>query len=49
MLKDNFVDIYRVREDLSVKEVIEKYQNNQLEQIVTPTHPVEQSATGRAQ
>jgi len=48
MLKDNFVDIYRTQEGFSVKEVIERYQNNQLEQIVTPTHPVEQSKTGRA-
>ena len=46
MLKDNFVDIYRVEGDLSVREVIEKYHNKQLEPLVTSTHPVEESKTG---
>ena len=43
MLKDNFVDIYKIEEGLSVKEVIEKYQKNQLTLIAAPTHPVEKS------
>jgi cation diffusion facilitator family transporter len=43
MLKDNFVDIYKINEDLTVKEVIEKYHGNQLEQIVTPTHSLDES------
>jgi len=46
MLKDNFVDIYRVKEGLSVKEVIEKYHGGQLKQITAPTHPVEESQSG---
>lgn len=43
MLKDNFVDIYRIKEDFSAREAIEKYQNGQLEQIIVPTHPIEES------
>lgn len=43
MLKDNFVDIYKVEEGLSVKEIIEKYRSNQVEQIAMPTHSVEES------
>ena len=43
MLKDNFVDIYKIKEDFSVKEAIEKYRNKQLEQITAPTHPLEES------
>ncbi|MDP8213104.1 MAG: cation diffusion facilitator family transporter [Candidatus Zapsychrus exili] len=46
MLKDNFVDIYRVEESLSVREIIEKYRTGQLESITKPTHPVEESKTG---
>ena len=42
-LKDNFVDIYRIEEGLSVKEVIESYRQNKLQQIVRPTHPFEES------
>ena len=47
MLKDNFVDIYKIEEELSVKEAIERYRNNQLEQITTPTHSVEESQVGK--
>lgn len=47
MLKDNFVDIYKIEEGLSVKEAIERYRNNQLEQIRTPTHSVEESQVGK--
>ena len=43
MLKNNFVDIYKVEEGYSVKEVIEKYYNKQLKQIVAPTHQIEES------
>jgi cation diffusion facilitator family transporter len=42
-LKNNFVDIYRIEEDLTVKEVIERYHSRQLEEITAPTHPVEES------
>lgn len=45
MLKDNFVDIYKVDENTVVKDIIEKYHNNQLVPLVTPTHPVEESKT----
>jgi cation diffusion facilitator family transporter len=43
MLKDNFVDIYKVEEDSSMRDIVEKYQNNQLEQITSPTHSVEET------
>jgi cation diffusion facilitator family transporter len=43
MLKDNFVDIYKVEEDSSMRDVIEKYHNNKLEQITSPTHSVEET------
>jgi len=43
MLKDNLVDLYRVEVGLSVKEVMQRYRLNQLEQITGPTHPVEES------
>jgi len=43
MLKDNFVDIYKVEEGALVRDVIKKYQNAELEQILAPTHPLEES------
>ncbi len=43
MLKDNFVDIYKAEEGLSIREVVENYRNNQLEQITSPTHSVEET------
>ncbi|MDY6967667.1 MAG: cation diffusion facilitator family transporter [Spirochaetota bacterium] len=43
MLKDNFVDIYRISKDLTVKEVIDKYLKNEFKQIYEPTHTVEES------
>lgn len=43
MLKNNFVDIYRVEDNLSVQEVLEKYQARQLEVLIAPTHAVEES------
>ena len=41
MLKDNFVDIYKIEEGVSLREVIKNYRNDQLEKIITPTHPAE--------
>jgi predicted Fe-Mo cluster-binding NifX family protein len=43
MLKDNFVDIYKINEDSTVKEVVEKYRSNQLEKIIAPTHSLDES------
>lgn len=43
MLKDNFVDIYKIEEGLTVKEVMERYRSNQAEQITKPTHSAEES------
>jgi len=43
MLKDNFVDIYRAEEGLSVREIIEKYRNNQIERIASATHSAEEA------
>jgi cation diffusion facilitator family transporter len=43
MLKDSFVDIYKVEEDSSMRDIIEKYHNNKLEQITSPTHSVEET------
>ncbi|MDY6862900.1 MAG: cation diffusion facilitator family transporter [Thermodesulfobacteriota bacterium] len=43
MLKDNFVEIYKTEEGVSVKEIIEKYRNKKIESITMPTHPVEES------
>ena len=48
MLKDNFVDIYKVEEGFSVSDVIEKYRNKQLEPIIAPTHPLEESESTRS-
>ena len=47
MLKDNFVDIYRVQEDHTARESLERYHKGELEEIRTPTHPVEESQAGR--
>jgi predicted Fe-Mo cluster-binding NifX family protein len=43
MLKDNFVDIYKVEEGSSIREIVENYRNNKLEQITLPTHSVEET------
>ncbi len=43
MLKDSFVDIYKAEEDSSMRDIIEKYHNNKLEQITSPTHSVEET------
>lgn len=49
MLKDNFVDIYRVEEGLLVQDIIERYRNGQIKPLTTPTHPVEESQAGSKQ
>jgi len=43
MLKDNFVDIYKVEEGMVVKDVISEYRKGRIEKITEPTHPVEKS------
>ncbi|MDP8261745.1 MAG: cation diffusion facilitator family transporter [Candidatus Ancaeobacter aquaticus] len=43
MLKENYVDIYKVEEGLTVAEIIEKYHKKQVEALSMPTHPVEES------
>lgn len=43
MLKNNFVDIYRVDKDATVSEIIELYRLNQLVSISEPTHSIEKS------
>lgn len=46
MLKDNFVDIYRAEENTTVKDVMEKYRDNKLELVTSPTHLLEESQVG---
>jgi cation diffusion facilitator family transporter len=46
MLKDYFVDIYRAEEGATVREVIDKFKNNQSEPLTAP-HPAEESEIGR--
>jgi len=43
MLKNNFVDIYKVDDNSSVKGVLEKYHARQLDLLTAPTHAVEES------
>jgi len=43
MLRDNFVDIYKTDEGLSVEDIIKKYRNQEIEQITEPTHCIEES------
>jgi predicted Fe-Mo cluster-binding NifX family protein len=43
MLRDNFVGIYKTNEGLSVKDVIRKYRNQEIEQITQPTHCIEEN------
>jgi len=43
MLRDNFIDIYKTDEGLSVKDIIKKYRNQEIEQITEPTHCIEES------
>jgi len=46
MLKDHFVDIYRAEEGSTVREIIEKFRNNQSEPITVP-HPAEESEVSK--
>lgn len=43
MLKDNFVDIYRIEKDMTVREAIDRYKEGRLEKITKPTHTLEES------
>ncbi len=43
MLKDNFVDIYQIEADTTVKDVIERYRRGELKTITAPTHQLEES------
>jgi predicted Fe-Mo cluster-binding NifX family protein len=43
MLKNSFVDIYKIKKGLSVKDVAEGYFSNTFEQLVNPTHSLEES------
>jgi cation diffusion facilitator family transporter len=43
MLKNNFVDIYSAEEGLSVREIMQRYRNNQIEPITLPTHSAEEA------
>jgi len=49
MLRDNFVDIYKTDEGLSVKDIIKKYRNQKIEQITAPTHCIEESQSSVSQ
>jgi len=46
MLKDNFVDIYRAEENSTVRDIMERYRDNKLELITSPTHLLEESQVG---
>jgi cation diffusion facilitator family transporter len=43
MLRDNFVDIFKIEEGEKAGEVIEKYRRGELARITEPTHPLEDS------
>ena len=47
ILKDHLVDIYQVKEGLSIREVIDQYHFNQLNPLTGPTHTVEQAQVSR--
>jgi cation diffusion facilitator family transporter len=47
ILKDHLVDIYQVKEGLSIHEVIDLYHFNQLKPMTGPTHTVEQAQVTR--
>jgi len=46
MLKDNFIDIYRVKAGETVRGVIERYRNGEIEPITAP-HPADESEIER--
>lgn len=44
MLKENFIDIYRIEEDNStIRDVVNNYKENQLSRITSPTHTVDET------
>ena len=43
MLKDNLIDIFKTDEGLSIKEIIKRYFQNQLQPLSDPTHSIEAS------
>lgn len=45
MLKENFIDIYEVPEELSVAEIVGAHRKGRLARLTTPTHPLEESET----
>jgi len=45
MMKENFIDIYSVDEELTVREIIQAYRENRLSRLTTPTHSLEESET----
>ncbi len=49
MLRNNFVDIYKTNEGLSVKGIVRKYRNQEVEQITEPTHSIEESQSSVSQ
>jgi len=49
MLRDNFIDIYKADEGLSVKDIIKKYRNQEVDQITAPTHSIEESQSSVSQ
>jgi len=49
MLKDNFINIYKTDEGLSVKDIVTKYRNQEVGQITTPTHSIEESQSSVSQ
>lgn len=48
MLKDNFVDIYRARENETARNVVERFRRGDIEALDGPTHPAETSQAERA-
>ncbi|MBP7090975.1 MAG: NifB/NifX family molybdenum-iron cluster-binding protein, partial [Syntrophorhabdaceae bacterium] len=42
MLKDNYIDIFRVNAGMTVEEVIKRYNSGDIEPIISP-HPAEES------
>ncbi len=45
MLKENFIDIYVVTEELTVGEIVQTYRDGRLSRLTTPTHSLEESET----
>jgi cation diffusion facilitator family transporter len=45
MLKENFIDIYSVDEELTVRDIIQAFRENRLSRLTAPTHSLEESET----